>query len=65
MKKKSKTILKNQKVNILLPSTPQMSTGRGCPRGVMVKAMDYGIIVSSNSSRAITFTFGQIPLGKV
>ena len=30
---------------------------RGCPRGVMVKAMD--------CSRAITFTFGQIPLGKV
>ena len=30
---------------------------RGCPRGVMVKAMD--------CSHAITFTFGQIPLGKV
>ena len=37
----------------------------GCPRGVMVKAMDYGIVVSSYSSRAITFIFGQIPLGKV
>ena len=33
---------------------------RGCPRGVMVKAMDCRIVVS-----AITFTFGQIPLGKV
>ena len=31
--------------------------GRVCPRGVMVKAMD--------SRRIITFTFGQIPLGKV
>ncbi len=38
---------------------------RGCPRGVMVKAMDYEIVVRSNSSRAITFTFGQILLGKV
>ena len=38
---------------------------RGCPRGVMVKAMAYGIVVSSYSSYAITFTFGQIPLGKV
>ena len=33
---------------------------RGCPRGVMVTAMDCGI-----SSRVITFTFGHIPLGKV
>ena len=40
--------------------------GGACPRGVLVKAMDGGIVVSeSNSSRAITFTFGQIPLGKV
>ena len=39
---------------------------RGCPRGVMVKAMDCGIVVvSSYPSCAITFTFGQIPLGKV
>ena len=38
---------------------------RGCPHGVIVKAMDCGIIVSSYSSRAIMFTFGQIPLGKV
>ena len=38
---------------------------RGCPRSVMVKAMDCGIIASSYSSRAIMFTFGQIPLGKV
>ena len=35
-----------------------------CSRGVMVKAMDYGIVVSSNTSCAITFTFGQIPLRK-
>ena len=34
-------------------------------RCVMVKALDYGIVVSSNSSRAITSTFAQIPLGKV
>ena len=40
---------------------------RGCPRGVMVKAMDSGIVstLSSYSSRVITFTFGKIPLGKV
>ena len=38
---------------------------RGWPRGVMVKAMDCEIVVSSNSSRAITFAFGQISLGKV
>ena len=30
-----------------------------------VKAMDCGIVLSSNSSRAITFTFGLIILGKV
>ena len=38
----------------------------GYTRGGMVKAMDSGIVVraSSYSSRAITFTFGQIPLGK-
>ena len=37
----------------------------GGPRGVMVKARDCGIVVrSSYSSRAITFTFGQIPLGR-
>ena len=34
----------------------------GGSRGVMVKAMDCGIIVSLYSSCAITFTFGQIPL---
>ena len=38
---------------------------KGCPRGVMVKALHCGIVVSSNSSRAITFTFGQIPFTKV
>ena len=38
---------------------------QGCPCGVMVKAVDCRIVVSSNSSRAIMFTFGQIPLGKV
>ena len=38
---------------------------RGCPRGVMFKAIDCGIVVSSYSSCAITFTFGQIPLWKV
>ena len=36
----------------------------GCPRGVMVEAMDCEIIVSEFEiqlrSRAITFTFGQI-----
>ena len=37
----------------------------GCPRGVMVKAMDCGILVSSFSSRAVTSTFRQIPLGEV
>ena len=38
----------------------------GCPRGVMVKAMDCGIVVASSySSHAITITFRQIPLGKV
>ena len=36
---------------------------RRYPR-VMVKALDCRIIVSSNSSRAITFTFGLMPLGK-
>ena len=38
---------------------------RGCPRGIIVKAMDCEILASSNSIRAITFTFGQIPWGKV
>ena len=42
---------------IMLITPSKFST---CPRGVMVKAMD-----CSYSSRAITFTFGQIPLGKV
>ena len=39
----------------------------GYARGEMVKAIDYWIIslASSNSSRSIMFTFGQIPLGKV
>ena len=37
----------------------------GGPRSVMIKAMDCGIVVSLYSSRAIMFTFGQIPLGKV
>ena len=36
-----------------------------CPPSVMVKVLDGGIIVSLNSSRAIMFTFRQIPLGKV
>ena len=36
----------------------------GCTRGVIVKAMYCGIVVSSNSSPAIMFTFGQIPIGK-
>ena len=36
---------------------------RGCPRGVMVKAMDCGIVVSEFLLQS--FTFGQIPLGKV
>ena len=35
-----------------------------CPCGVMVKAMDCRIVVSE-FERAITFTFGQIPSGKV
>ena len=38
--------------------------GGGCPR-VMVKVLDCGIVVSLNSSCAITFIFVQIPLGKV
>ena len=42
-----------------------LHTSAGCPRDVMVKAMDCGIVVrESYSSHAITFTFGQIPLGK-
>ena len=36
-----------------------------CPCRVMVKVLDCGIAVSENSSRAIMFSFGQIPLGKV
>ena len=35
-----------------------------CPDGVMVKAMGCGIVLSSNSSHGIMFTFGQILLGK-
>ena len=37
---------------------------KGCPRGVKrwTAESEYA---SSYSSRAITFTFGQIPLGKV
>ena len=34
-----------------------------CPDNVMVKEMDCGIV--ENSSRSFTFTFGQIPRGKV
>ena len=34
-------------------------------RGLMVKAMDCEIVVSSYSSRTITFTVGQILFGKV
>ena len=41
------------------------SINRGCPRGVMIKATYCGIVGSSYSSRAITFTSEQIPLGKV
>ena len=38
----------------------------GYPRGLMIKAMDCGIVVSEFVlSRATTFTFGQIALGKV
>ena len=37
----------------------------GWPRGVMVKALYCGIVESSNSNSAITFTFGRILLGKV
>ena len=33
-----------------------------CPHGIMVKAMDCGIMVSE---LAAMFTVGQIPLGKV
>ena len=36
----------------------------GCPRGVMVKAMDIVIVVSSYSSRANTLAFGENTLGK-
>ena len=39
-------------------ATDNSTNNEGCPRGVRVKAVDY-------SSRAIMFTFGQIPLGKV
>ena len=38
---------------------------RECPCGETVKMMDCRIVVSSNSIRTITFTFRQIPLGKV
>ena len=37
----------------------------GCPRGVMVKAMNCGIVVREFVLQSITFTFGQIHLGKV
>ena len=37
----------------------------GCPSGVIVKAMDCGIVLSSNSSRAIMLIFEQIPWDKV
>ena len=37
----------------------------GCPRGVMVKPIDCAIVVSSNPSCVIAFTFGQIPVEKV
>ena len=41
---------------------------KNCPRGVMVNAMDYGIVVREfvlQSRYYVTFTFGQIPLEKV
>ena len=37
----------------------------GCPHGVMVQTLDCGIEKSLSSSHANTFTFSQIPLGKV
>ena len=37
----------------------------GCPRGVMVKAMDCRIVESEFELHSRYYTFGQIPLGKV
>ena len=39
-----------------------LNTFWGCPRGVMVKALDCGIVVREF---VLQFTFGQIPLGKM
>ena len=36
----------------------------GSLHGVVVYVLDSNVVVSSNSSNAITFTFGLIPLGK-
>ena len=48
------------------PFLLQVFFGWGCPCGVIDKTLDRGIVVSdSNSSRAIAFTFGQMPLRKV
>ena len=35
------------------------------PSDIVANVLDYDIIVSSNLSRSLTFTFGLIPLGKV
>ena len=43
----------------------QILNEAACLRDLMVKEVDCRIVVSSNSSRAIKLTFGQIPLGKV
>ena len=50
-----------EKVTAINLSPHQRNLRGGCPRGVMVKAM----ACKRKRVRAITFTFGQIILGKV
>ena len=58
-------------ISYIMPSSHHIDSAvsnysRGCPRGVMVKAMDSGIVVLEFVLQSrYTFTFGQIPLGKV
>ena len=44
-----------------------LKRSRGCPRGVMAKALDCGIVVREFvlQSRYYVHCFGQLPLGKV
>ena len=38
---------------------------KGRSSDIMVRVLDCGIVMRSNSSHAIMFTFRQIPFGKV